>query len=455
MTDDQNTSPGFSQGIPPPNYDDTNGLPPPPELPPSDSAYGSPDGRSFDSRAIESGSTIPQPPMISDVPIQVPLAPNAPSVSVIPAPVSYRAGTIPTVASAPPDISVWGLPGSGKSAFLAAAIRMLQTELYVRTPQGTRINYDVSPPYHFDITSDDRYQTANEFLTRIGAAMADGSLPSFNQVGIGMDSKPFPLLIGLPDSGDGKRGHFFTLWMMDSAGENVYDTNNNNPYWQNISRARGVLMLVNASQRTPPPKSGTVYGYSQLIANFRNKVNENRLRLPPVAGRTENQYLALCIAQADRIVPGRGLDLDIRLEGEREALAFYSPDAAKRFSESDQQMERLARFYLGGDFQLLKSMYGDRMKLFLTSAVGWTRTPNGYVSNLDPTDPRKLLDRAHWRTFGVVQALTWLFDRIEQERINLFRPDPGQQQFIRAHRRLNMDILQEYINSNPDYGYPL
>ncbi len=336
-----------------------------------------------------------------------PASTSAPAPSVPASTPSPGASPASPVLSGSNGIGVWGPPDSGKTILLTSALWTLQ---------GNLDKYNVISPFNLERTATD-YQGAEEFFkltAKFGAGGNEGFLENT------VIDTAFTVYITYPDSGRGKNGHFHSLSMADIRGEYMRESNHDHSYWQHLRRTRGILFVVDQSERTMQWFIDRRTSYEELINNF---IAQMRYAPHPETGRYCDQFLMICVTKADQFVRG--------------------PDDASRFHTEDYLKKIIGTVSL----ERLRKTFKGRLEIALTSAVGWSRDDQGRWQA--GAYERRILNRNRL-SYQTVYALLRLCDHIEEERIRQFRPLLGW--YTRGQRQKNVEILRRFqINNRLPY----
>lgn len=338
----------------------------------------------------------------------------SPKTSTIPAPETTTDSSAPPTSDDETEIGVWGAPGSGKTILLGASVYTLRSRLGVYSDKG----YEVMPSPRASLTE---FRAANFFLNEIAGRLRDGYVPPPN---VGID--PFWLSLGYKDGGNGEDGRYHELRVVDASGEYIVNDDPEFSYWHHLRKARGIFFVVDGEPRNSKVgrstyakrfrfnRAGVEAGYGQLISNFYNIIGREK-RKP---------FLAICITKADTIP------------------AIINPHEAEKQYRSEANRERLLKEIIGNEFGMLTTLFRGRYRIFVTSATGWYQEPNGDWRSNVSNDGETLLDENDLPTYQAALPLAWLFDKIEEERIQEHRSFLWRN-FVKRRRISNIHILQE------------
>jgi hypothetical protein len=302
-------------------------------------------------------------------------------------------------------------------------------------PLGIRWGYEVGIPMGLNEEDPATFKRSDNFLTNMVAAFGDGKLPPATR--LASNTERVLLELVYRDSRDGfsfkgRIGRRHVLEIMDAPGESIFSDDYEDIYWKRLRACRGIMLIINGNnlngsyQRNfETPTRAEKYGYNMLQQSFFNKVCLNG-NLP---------FVAVCITQ---------MDANTTVQG-------YTDVWTKQNNE--EELKRLLNeITTAGMYDVFKNKFGNRFRVFLTSATGWAYQDVDfkyqYVPNVtkDPQNKTPILIDRTALPLNVLHALLWLLDCVEYENWQNSLPqgiiNRTFQRYIYKRRISNLLILQ-------------
>lgn len=347
-----------------------------------------------------------------------------------------------------PSIGVWGPPGTGKSVLLSSGLHHLQHMPIPDSPGdnslGIRWGYEVGIPRWLDTEDPATFKRSDNFLTNMVAAFGDGKLPQATR--LASNTERVLLELVYRDSRDGfsfkgRIGRRHVLEIMDDPGELIFRDDHEDIYWQRLRACRGIMLIINGNnlngsyQRDfETPNRAEKYGYNMLKQSFFNKVCLNG-NLP---------FVAVCITQ---------MDANTTVQGYKDVWEKQNDEG---------ELKRLLNEITGINmYDAFKHKFGNRFRVFLTSATGWAYEDVDfkyqYVPNVtqDPKNKIPILIDKRATPLNVLHALLWLLDCVEYENWQHSLPkgfiNRIFQRYIYKQRISNLSILKTIYNKSLGY----
>lgn len=272
------------------------------------------------------------------------------------------------------DITLWGPSNSGKTWFLNAfrqRISLLHRHL----------NKD---GYSFEL----RYQQDNSLAMRLAPEL---EIKPTEKVSI------TPYLFQRtykPPNGDliqsQVNSHVHRVTLIDDAGNSLLDlVPKTNPEELNqateiaqeiLSKAHAVILLLD---------QGTLASAKDLFLHLS--------KLQELINNGQSRYIAACAAKTDEL--GKGL----------EALDARALIRGKFGANDGKRIIKVLE-----DFRT----DGHKVNFFAVSAMGYIKQNGNFVTNMDPDDSKKLMNRSEWEPIKVEEPFFWIFDEIERARLS-------------------------------------
>jgi hypothetical protein len=335
--------------------------------------------------------------------------------------VQTSSSTTPSVRPIVPDVAFWGVPGAGKTTFLAASMHMFETK---------EIRYNLDIPLHIESDYPDVYTISREFYNELKSKFAAGDVTRAATLpGSATQSTPLPYVLSYKGYNEnGSDSHSYLLSWMDVSGETVANERDEyHPYWTNFRKSKAGILIINA-----PDAKKNSYGYDKWLGTLKINLKKSA------------PYLAVCMHHMDRW-PG--------VNGPRDVESLKGEEILKDcIGESGLNLIRAAAGY-----DPSKPVGDDKVKIFLTSAIGWYKDTTGQWKRNQKNEGEvsELVEPRSHQTYNILNAMAWVLDKIDDVRLKEHRQ--SRPQLIKLNKRLrktNQRILDE-IREHLKLPYPL